>query len=490
MSMQNFSRLCLILIFFSCCDSRGYGERHYYGNHRHESGRYGERPYHKSGERHHHGINLQHKSGGYGERPYHKSGERHYHENYLQPESGGYGERPYHKSGERHYHENDMYHKRPRYTSNAVSLYPMCKTDMILLEVVVLTEIGRPVKYAKIMYNDFMETKVAWTGRNGLAKFYVDGCEIGLIIYSKKTEVKYHQVDLTSCYVHRYRTVVLVKPVSNFLIDFKESDKGDGSFGRISYMYTSDANTGRGQVVAGGGKVVAGKQATGDQMTGEQATAIPITVQDKGGLEVYIVSQTATVMSYLHMSKVDTDHMDDVHMRLPPYFKDVTSNKFAFIFGINIWFNRNGVGESDIILYITEANIFISDGTKITKELPVVKNGGHFLLKKEKWEVEKDYLVIVRLSEDKDGTSKATKKKRLSGNGYFVDCHGNLESVEITKDQFWKPGKWWIVGCFCKGNFDNFVKVNQYTNEPEQYEPAATNAINKFNNVCTECVTT
>jgi len=465
--MQNFSRLCLILIFFSCCHSRGYGERHHHGDHRHESGRYGERPYHKSGERHYHGNHLQHR----------------------------------HESGERHYHENDMYHKRPRYTSNAVSLYPLCKTDMVLLEVVVLTEIGSPVKYAKIMYNDFMETKVAWTGRNGLAKFYVDGCEIGLIIYSKKTEVKYHQVDLTSCCVHRYRTVVLVKPVSNFLIDFKESaDKGDGSFGLISYMYTSDANTGRGQVVAGGGKVVAGKQATGDQMTGEQATAIPITVQDKGGLEVYIVSQTATVMSYLHMSKVATVDMD-VHMRLPPYFNDVTSNKFAFIFGINIWFNRNGVGESDIILYITQANIFISDGTKITKELPEVKNGGHFLLKKENWEVEKDYLVIVRLSEDKDGTSKATQKEILSGNGYFVDCHGNLESVEITKDKFWDnapSGKWWVVGCFCKGNFDNFVEVNEYirtastTDVPSIYPVTGSTdeAKNKFYNFCAKCKTT
>merc|ERR1740131_465919 len=83
-------------------------------------------------------------------------------------------------------------------SSSYGSPYPRCRHSKTKINLVVLEADGTPVPHTKIDYVDASTMKMneKWTNNIGVSRLYVSGCEATLIVYSKKGDPTYHEVDL------------------------------------------------------------------------------------------------------------------------------------------------------------------------------------------------------------------------------------------------------------------------------------------------------
>merc|ERR1719187_2479720 len=111
------------------------------------------------------------------------------------------------------------YSRGSGYSSSSYgSPYPRCRHSKTKIKLVVLEGDGTPVPHAKIDYVDATAMHIDWTDNRGISSLYVSGCEAALIVYSKKGDPTYHEVDLNDWKTGTKKVIVVLKNVGNFLV--------------------------------------------------------------------------------------------------------------------------------------------------------------------------------------------------------------------------------------------------------------------------------
>merc|ERR1719347_2448826 len=115
-----------------------------------------------------------------------------------------YGNRGYGERRGSSYNRGSGYSRGSGYgysSSSYGSPYPRCRHSKTKINLVVLEGDGTPVPHTKIDYVDASTMKMneKWTNNIGVSRLYVSGCEATLIVYSKKGDPTYHEVDLKDC---------------------------------------------------------------------------------------------------------------------------------------------------------------------------------------------------------------------------------------------------------------------------------------------------
>jgi len=370
-------------------------------------------------------------------------------------------------------------------SSRYVSPYPRCRQSRTKIQLVVLEENGTPVPYSKIDYVDAttMNINHRWTNNIGVLRFVVSGCEATLIVYSKKGDPTFHEVDLNDCKTGVQKETVVLRNTANFLVNVVpteydlEEDAYKWNQELVRYIYKSGKTTGEGQAVAGS----------------NGAAPLAIKVEDGQDLHLMLVGQTGTIPAYLQLSSVDIDTSAEATMALPPFLKG--TKEYGFVVGCNV----ADVEDDDTDHEIVEAYVFsVTRGTSDDVETVDTKwdctvspaadtycRAHHFFVGKTDWETTRDYLVLVRFGEE--GTFQPSYDT-YKGNCYVTDCNGKVKSAVIPAKEFEDPGSGpepiFQVGCICKGSlkyFHSLAEVEQDGTPPDYTR-------DQFYNICNKCL--
>merc|ERR1719411_422305 len=151
-------------------------------------------------------------------------------------------------------------------SSSYGSPYPRCRHSKTKINLVVLEGDGTPVPHTKIDYVDASTMKMneKWTNNIGVSRLYVSGCEATLIVYSKKGDPTYQEVDLKDCKSGTKKVTVVLKNIGNFLVyinptesnaydinSITEEPEYKWNFEHVRYIYKSGSITGEGHAVGG-----------------------------------------------------------------------------------------------------------------------------------------------------------------------------------------------------------------------------------------------
>merc|ERR1719228_383812 len=198
-------------------------------------------------------------------------------------------------------------------SSSYGSPYPRCRHSKTKINLVVLEGDGTPVPHTKIDYVDASTMKMneKWTNNIGVSRLYVSGCEATLIVYSKKGDPTYHEVDLKDAKTGTKKVTVVLKNIGNFLVyinptesyafDINNGNAPDykWNFEHVRYIYQSGSITGEGHAVGGIG-----------------AGPLAVRVEDGQGLKVMLTGQTGTIPAYLQLNSVDLSQRAEATMAL------------------------------------------------------------------------------------------------------------------------------------------------------------------------------
>jgi len=334
-------------------------------------------------------------------------------------------------------------------SSRYVSPYPRCRQSRTKIQLVVLEENGTPVPYSKIDYVDAttMNINHRWTNNIGVLRFVVSGCEATLIVYSKKGDPTFHEVDLNDCKTGVQKETVVLRNTANFLVNVVPTEYDPDATPAthkwnqelVRYIYKSGKTTGEGQAVAGS----------------DGAAPLAIKVEDGKDLHLMLVGQTGTIPSYLELSSVDVG--GEARISLPPFLEG--TKEYGFVVGCNL-----AVADDDTDYAIESAHVYsVERGTTVldnpidTKldcsESPAAGTycrTQHFLVSKTDWETTKDYLVMVKFE---------TTDVTYMGNCYVTDCNGKVKSAVIPATPYEDEGvneAIFQIGCICKGSMKYF----------------------------------
>merc|ERR1719228_2446127 len=212
-----------------------------------------------------------------------------------------YGNRGYGERRGSSYNRGSGYSRGSGYgysSSSYGSPYPRCRHSKTKINLVVLEGDGTPVPHTKIDYVDASTMKMneKWTNNIGVSRLYVSGCEATLIVYSKKGDPTYQEVDLKDCKSCTKKVTVVLKNIGNFLVyinptesyafDINNGNAPDykWNFEHVRYIYQSGSITGEGHAVGGIG-----------------AGPLAVRVEDGQGLKVMLTGQTGTIPAYLQL---------------------------------------------------------------------------------------------------------------------------------------------------------------------------------------------
>jgi hypothetical protein len=373
-------------------------------------------------------------------------------------------------------------------SSRYVSPYPRCRQSRTKIQLVVLEENGTPVPYSKIDYVDAttMNINQRWTNNIGVLRFVVSGCEATLIVYSKKGDPTFHEVDLNDCKTGVQKETVVLRNTANFLVNVvpTEYDLEDDAYKwnqeLVRYIYKSGKTTGEGQAVAGSGG----------------AAPLAIKVEDGQDLHLMLVGQTGTIPAYLQLSSVDLDTSAEATMALPPFLEG--TKEYGFVVGCNV----ADVADSGLRDKIIEAYVFSAvrgtedDVEAVNTNWDCDNSPGastycreyHFFVGKSDWATTKDYLVLVRFG--LDAGNRVPSYETFKGNCYVTDCNGKVKSAVIPATEFAEPGMGettepiFQIGCICKGSMKYFHSVA----EVEQDDTTPTFTRTQFYSICNKCL--
>jgi len=347
-------------------------------------------------------------------------------------------------------------------SSRYVSPYPRCRQSRTKIQLVVLEENGTPVPYSKIDYVDAttMNINHRWTNNIGVLRFVVSGCEATLIVYSKKGDPTFHEVDLNDCKTGVQKETVVLRNTANFLVNVVpteydlEDDAHKWNQELVRYIYKSGKTTGEGQAVAGSGG----------------AAPLAIKVEDGKDLHLMLVGQTGTIPAYLELSSVDVG--GEATMALPPFLEG--TKDYGFVVGCNMAVDDDTDDYEIIVPYVFSA-------TRDPTEVPVRVDTNwdcdpsrdadeycrthHFFVGKTDWETTKDYLVLVQLGKyDLSDNLVVQNGDTYKGNCYVTDCNGKVKSAVIPATSFTDDTSdvtkaIFQIGCICKGSMKNFKTI-------------------------------
>merc|ERR1712168_89583 len=343
-------------------------------------------------------------------------------------------------------------------SSRYVSPYPRCRQSRTKIQLVVLEENGTPVPYSKIDYVDAttMNINHRWTNNIGVLRFVVSGCEATLIVYSKKGDPTFHEVDLNDCRTGVQKETVVLRNTANFLVNVVptefdvDEDEHKWKHELVRYIYKSGKTTGEGQAVTGSGG----------------AAPLAIKVEDGKDLHLMLVGQTGTIPAYLELSSVDVG--GEATMALPPFLEG--TKDYGFVVGCNMAVDADTDYEIIVPYLLSVTSGGTDDPVAVDTNWYCAAGGDadeycrthHFFVGKTDWETTKDYLVFVQFGKydqsdallDQDGVT-------YKGNCYVTDCNGKVKSAVIpatpfTDDDNADTDAIFQIGCICKGSMKYF----------------------------------
>jgi len=355
-------------------------------------------------------------------------------------------------------------------SSRYVSPYPRCRQSRTKIQLVVLEENGTPVPYSKIDYVDAttMNINHRWTNNIGVLRFVVSGCEATLIVYSKKGDPTFHEVDLNDCKTGVQKETVVLRNTANFLVNVVPTEydpdatpaKHKWNQELVRYIYKSGKTTGEGQAVAGS----------------DGAAPLAIKVEDGKDLHLMLVGQTGTIPAYLELSSVNVG--GEATMALPPFLEG--TKDYGFVVGCNMAVDADTDDYEIIVPYVYSAtrDDATEDPVRVDTNWDCDPSGDadeycrthHFLVGKTDWETTKDYLVFVRIGKyDLSDDLVVQNDDTYKGNCYVTDCNGKVKSAVIPATPFTDDvgdgtDAIFQIGCICKGSmkyFKNLATVAQ-----------------------------
>jgi len=341
--------------------------------------------------------------------------------------------------------------------SRSVSPYPRCRHSRTKIQVAVLDGNGTPVPYTKINYvdsKDYIDSSglnQRWTDDLGVSRFVASGCDVSLIVYSKRGDPTYHQVDLTKSKTGLKKETVVLKNIANYLIYLVPTETDDDGVLRWSnehcrYIYQSGKTTGQGQAIG--------------------PAPLTVRVETDESLKVLLFCQTGKVPAYLELSSsslfTDPPTPAQATMSLPPY--SLPSKEFGLVVGCNLA-DVNGVDTSvrlsAVYVYALDRNaddfetIIINWDCSDSPAANTYCYDHHFYIDKVEWVTTKDYLLIVEFFENGDIEFK--------GNCYAVDSNGKIKSAEIEIASGRAATPTFQIACVCKGTLKYWYPLNKYT---------------------------
>jgi len=358
--------------------------------------------------------------------------------------------------------------------SRSVSPYPRCRHSRTKIQVAVLDGDGTPVPYTKINYvdsKDYIDSSglnQRWTDDLGVSRFVASGCEVSLIVYSKRGDPTYHQVDLTKSKTGLKKETVVLKNIANYLIYLEPTETDENGDSRWSnehcrYIYQSGKTTGQGQAIG--------------------SAPLTVRVETDESLKVLLFCQTGKVPAYLELSSsslfTDPPTPAQATMALPPY--SLPSKEFGLVVGCNLA-DTEGVefvSLAAVNVYAVDRNTDNFDPITIDWECPAISEDrycyiNHFYIDKVNWVTTKDYLLIVEFTKDLDIEFK--------GNCYAVDHNGKIKSAEIEIASGFSSDPTFQIACVCKGTLKYWYPLNKYTDGLTH--PASAD---DFDTYCSKC---
>jgi len=367
---------------------------------------------------------------------------------------------------------------------------------------------GTPVPHTKIDYVDASTMKMneKWTNNIGVSRLYVSGCEATLIVYSKKGDPTYQEVDLKDCKSGTKKVTVVLKNIGNFLVyinpteayAYDQYDRVPGGdspdykwkFEHVRYIYQSGSITGEGHAVGGIG-----------------AGPLAVRVEDGQGLKVMLTGQTGTIPAYLQLSNLDfSEEIAEATMALPP-FSVGGSKQFGVVIGCNMADLAENQDVHDERPWLEKVFVFYVDRSSssptVTRldtdwncdsedtdlELTDHCYTHHFNVSKAEYKNDRDYLFMVEF-DDKDIYYR--------GNCYAVDCNGKIKSTEIPSSELYEaidpttaltePAPVFVIGCICKGKMANYQSLGTFaTYESDNAGTPEPTTLDEFYGYCTAC---
>merc|ERR1719226_90405 len=418
----------------------------------------------------------------------------------------GYGERKgygYRRGSE--YNRGTGY-SRGYSSSSYGSPYPRCRHSKTKINLVVLEGDGTPVPHTKIDYVDASTMKMneKWTNNIGVSRLYVSGCEATLIVYSKKGDPTYQEVDLKDCKSGTKKVTVVLKNIGNFLVYINptESDAYDitggdepmykWKFEHVRYFYQSGSITGEGHAVGGLG-----------------AGPLAVRVEDGKDLKLMLTGQTGTIPAYLGLSSLDLSKSAETTMALPPFSVGGTK-EFGVVVGCNmadIDVSQDQVGSRpklfDVFVYYVDRTAasptvdrLVGFGLDWDCDIDTASDDDHcythhFNVSKAEYKTDRDYLFIVEFD-----TWAENVDTFYRGNCYAIDCNGKIKSTEISSSVSYKPESSgttptpvFQIGCICKGKLANYQSLGSIdTYDADSGGSPAPATLDAFYGLCTKCL--
>merc|ERR1719315_548173 len=414
-------------------------------------------------------------------------------------EARGYGYGSQSRYGKRGYKDRKSsgYRGYGYSSSSYGSPYPRCRHSKTKINLVVLEGDGTPVPHTKIDYVDASTMKMneKWTNNIGVSRLYVSGCEATLIVYSKKGDPTYREVDLKDAKTGTKKVTVVLKNIGNFLVYINPTEYNDAldgykwKFEHVRYFYQSGKITGEGHAVGG-----------------LDAGPLAVRVENGKDLKVMLTGQTGTIPAYLGLSSLDlTNGIAEATMALPPFSVGGTKE-----FGVVVGCNMGDIEESqdkvdfrprlsDVFVYYVDRSDADSGVQSVdTKwDCETVDNVDadaycythHFYVSKEDWKTDRDYLFMVDF--DIGGIN-------IRGNCYAVDCNGKIKSTEIPSSElyeandptsaFTQPAPVFVIGCICKGKMAYYQSLGTIaTYEELSGDTPEPTTLDEFYGYCTAC---
>jgi len=339
---------------------------------------------------------------------------------------------------------------------------------------------GTPVPHTKIDYVDASTMKMneKWTNNIGVSRLYVSGCEATLIVYSKKGDPTYQEVDLKDSKSGTKKVTVVLKNIGNFLVYINptESDAYDitatvptlaykWKFEHVRYFYQSGSITGEGHAVGGLG-----------------AGPLAVRVEDGKDLKLMLTGQTGTIPAYLGLSSLDLSKSAETTMALPPFSVGGTK-EFGVVVGCNMAdismdVSQDQVGSRpklfDVFVYYVDRTAaspavdrLVGSGLDWDCDIDTASPDDHcythhFNVSKAEYKTDRDYLFMVEFD---------TEGIKYRGNCYATDCNGKIKSTEIpssvtyesdANDGFSVSTPVFYIGCICKGKLANYQSLGTF----------------------------
>jgi len=303
----------------------------------------------------------------------------------------------------------------------------------------------------------------------------VSGCEATLIVYSKKGDPTYQEVDLKDCKSGTKKVTVVLKNIGNFLVYINptESDAYDindndppmykWKFEHVRYFYQSGSITGEGHAVGGLG-----------------AGPLAVRVEDGKDLKLMLTGQTGTIPAYLGLSSLDLSKSAETTMALPPFSVGGTK-EFGVVVGCNmadIDVSQDQFGSRpklfDVFVYYVDrtatqpaVSLLVGSGLDWDCDVSTASPDDHcythhFNVSKAEYKTDRDYLFMVEFD---------TEGIKYRGNCYATDCNGKIKSTEIpssvtyesdANDGFSVSTPVFYIGCICKGKLANYQSLGTF----------------------------